>query len=276
VKTIFRSRRWQFFIIFLSVFAGILLVLESTFQSLRTRDIRFYSEEPYTEKCFWDLVNSNEIRYWFLLFSRRLSLVAQIEKLIPARFEIKLTGWGSFGLEMYPMDPYFVISWKDQLWYVEEEGMIWRRSLGVNEILNVRPETESPIFEIGEGFPSPLSEESVKNEDQSIHRSLLPVTLLKKWKEVITALPWADTIQNVVLQNKGGDLCLMLRLRTDQGILSILLPSDTNRWPETVEALGKILPGFPDGYSNLDIDALYKDKIVVKEMPAHMEQVKKK
>lgn len=276
MKTIFRSRKWQLVIVFLSVLAGILLVLESTFQPLRTRDIRFYPDEPYTEKCFWDIVSDNEIRYWFLLFSSRSSLVDQIERLIPARCEIKLTGLGSFGLEMYPMDPYFVISWKDQLWYLEEEGMIWKRSLGVNKILNVRPETESPVFEIGEGFPSPLSDESINSEDQLIHRSLLPVTLLKKWKKGIRDLPWADAIRNVVLQNKGGEQCLLLKLRTGQGILRILLPSDTSRWPEVVEALGKILPGFPAGYGDLDVDALYKDKIVVKEIPAHMKQVKKK
>lgn len=271
MKTIFRSRSWQFVLVLLSILAGVLLVLESTFQSLRTRDIRFYPEEPYTEKCFWDIVNSKEIRCWFLLYTSRLSLVDHIEKWIPARYKIKLTGFGSFGLEMYPMDPSFIISWKDQLWYLEDGGSIWKRSLGVNKILNVRPEIESPVFEIGEGFPSPLSDELVSSEDQYIQRSLLSVTLLKKWKEGIMRLPWADSIQKVVLQNKGGEQCLQLKLRTDKGILSMLFQSDTNRWPEVVEALGKIMPGFPEGYRNLDIDALYQDKIVVKEIPAYVE-----
>lgn len=240
--------------------------MEKNFHFLRTREISMQSKEHFTEEIFWRSLGSEKIRYWPLLFFEKDKITQEIEKIIPVEVDLNLSGFGKFSLGVQPLKPLYVIEWKQTLWYVDRIGKTWKVSREVNNLIDGISKPDGPVFEVGEGFPVPLPPGVLESREDLIYQSHLPMDLIRRWNEEVIGLPWFSILERLVLEKRAGEYYLVLQLRPQKGRIDLLLRAESEKWPEITEALGKIMPGFPQQYCNIYIDATYKDKIVVKDV----------
>ncbi len=262
----FRSRRWQNLVVLISFVLGGLFFLEKNFHFLRTREIAIQPQEHFTEEIFWNSLDSEKIRYWPLLFLEKNKITHEIEKIIPVQVDLNLSGFGRFRLGIYPLKPLYVIEWKEILWYVDRMGKTWKVSREVNNLIDGISKPDGPVFEVGEGFPIPLPVGVLENSEDLIYQSHLPLDLIRRWNEDVVGLPWFPILERLVMEKRAGEYYLVLQLKSQKGRIDLLLRAESEKWTEITEALGKIMPGFPQHYCNIYIDATYKDKIVVKDV----------
>ncbi len=224
------------------------------------------SKEHFTEEIFWRSLGSEKIRYWPLLFFQKDKITQEIEKIIPVEVDLSLSGFGKFSLGVHPLKPLYVIEWKQTLWYVDKMGKTWKVSREVNNLIDGISKPDGPVFEVGEGFPVPLPPGVLESREDLIYQNHLPMDLIRRWSEEVIGLPWFSILERLVMEKRAGEYYLVLQLKPQKGRIDLLLRAESEKWPEITEALGKIMPGFPQQYCNIYIDATYKDKIVVKDV----------
>lgn len=240
--------------------------LERSFHLMRTREIFIQPEECFTETLLWNNLSGKNVRYWPLLVVGRKAIEEKIEKTIPVKLDFSISGFGRFRIGISPLKPVYIVRWKKILWYVAQNGKIWETSRPFNDLLPGITKPDGPVFEIGAGFPPPLPDGAFERRTDTIYRSLLPMDLMKNWKDEVLRLPWYSILEKLVIQKRAGEYYLVLLLNCKRGPVELLLRADSGTWPGITEALGKIMPGFPEGYKDIYIDATYKDKIVVKDL----------
>ena len=261
-----RSKKWYGLVMLLAAIGGSFFYLEALFDVLRVRSISFSPQEAVSEGLFWENLNSEYIRWWPLLYLNKREISTEMEQLIPVEVMLRFVGFGKLQVKISSINPSFIVRWENILWYVDLKGKIWKKSQFADSLFPGMGADLKPILEIGNGFPVPLQNADLGNTEKAVFQGLLPMDLIQSWIDALSPFPWFEDIEKIVMQRNAGDYLLMLRIRSDKGWIELLLKPDTGKWIEIVEALGKIMPKFPVGYSNIFIDATYKDKIVVKDI----------
>jgi len=252
-------------IFLLALIGGSSFYLETFFHFLRVRSISFSPLEETSESLFWKKLKPEDIRWWPLLYLHKNRISREIERSLPVKANLQIIGLGHLEVKVASINPSFIVIWENMPWFVDLSGKIWGKYRVANMSFPATSKDLKPALKIGKGFPAPLPEMDLTGTEDTVFQSLLPMDLISGWMKALRSLPWFDNIDQVVMRENAGAYLLLLRIRTDKGWIDLLVKPDHSKWLLLAEALGRIMPKFPLGYSNIFIDATYEDKIIVRD-----------
>ncbi|MBN1333797.1 MAG: hypothetical protein JW971_08520 [Synergistales bacterium] len=223
---------------------------------------------PEFEGYIWNVIKGRHIRFWPSLFLDREIIIADIENRFPVKMKLTLKGFGSPLFQAEPLRIWSLIKWKDQDWFLEPGGLIWRTSDRGNVIVDVPDINDIPCWKIGATIGPPFheGEEIEPGTDSMIRTSNLPVTRMIEWWREIVSLSWADLIYQVEINRVAAEYELTFSIVAGATRVFLKVKAEEQNWLELNDAIRQIMPDFPFMGKNMEIDATFRNRIVVREL----------
>jgi hypothetical protein len=187
---------------------------------------------------------------------------AFLEKTVPILVNVRLTGFGSFGVDIELLSPWVLVEWRQAVWCISREGRMWNagdESLRLSGLEIPR----KPVWRVASLFAS--------NDDRGSlpggvfpSPPLVPTESIENFLSSFGGEPWFGDVEEISLERRAGAELFRLRLVRGQQEFTILIQRDKYEGKELDEALGRVLEDLSrEGGSHL-IDATYENKIVVR------------
>jgi hypothetical protein len=215
------------------------------------------------EERYWDVFPSQCLRFWPLFIQKSHDVAAFLERTNPVLVETRMTGIGSFVTDIKLLSPRMALEWKGEVWCVSKEGRMWNVSEGSFGL-----ELKIPLKPIWRITASSVAGEDEQLLPGGVFPSIFSTDAIDDFLKGLGDASWFDGVEEVALDRRAGDDLFTLRYAREGQIFTILIQKDKYGWEELGLALEHILDSLGrDGGGRL-IDATYKDKIVVKDVPA--------
>lgn len=253
----------KFFLILLAVLVGILVAAEARYNTLRIAGVEIEPlAVPLLGESVWREIPHKAERFWPLLWTSKRSYEAAIEKAHPVRAELLLKSWGKYKLRAEFLQPEFMLYWENKYWYASSDSRMWLTSLPDNEMADRSAIRRLPVLVWGSDGMSLFD---ISNADGNVHRSGLPVALIKGWYDSIEFLGWTDKTKSMYLGKREGRNIIRLVLDDGKGGrgAELLFPDSPEQWREAGMAVKTIYPDVTRISSDIFIDMTYKGKIIV-------------
>ncbi|MDD2206974.1 MAG: hypothetical protein WCQ97_05690 [Aminobacterium sp.] len=252
-------------LLLLSLLMGIVYCIETNFLLLSAKHIKLELPGPYSEQVFWSHFNSDNLRFFPVVFFSRDEVIEKIEREIPVYFNINMHSLKEIHVSARPLNVWIVLVQKGTHWYLSEDGRIWDgKSVASNFIYGDLVQAGVPVWHLNENFPIPI--DGIEEKGRSVFRSALPLDSLKQWVDEIEKNSWGAPINKVKFGRKAGSYSFVIEVKWKKRLVSILLDEDTQRWPIISRALPKVMKDLPEGNEMVEIDTTYGDKIVVRTL----------
>lgn len=262
-----KRRRWRRFLklslIVFALLAGGLSALEKRCQTLRVAAIETNSAiASLAADTVWGEIPREAESFWPFLWTSKRSYEAAIEKAHPVKAELRFKGWGRFKLELEPLRPLFKLYWEDEYWYVSSEGKMWLASVADNQYADLSEVLNKPPIVWDKGRTTPFD---IVNAEGVVHRSSLPVSLIKQWYDNVDFLGWTEKVRKVQTGKREGMFVVQLVLKNgkDGSGAGVLFPDNPELWREAGLAVKTIYTDITKISPDIFIDTTYKGKIIV-------------
>jgi hypothetical protein len=229
------------------------------------RSLRVEAADPVLEKRFWDVFPSGCLRFWPLFMRKSKDIEAFLERTLPVRVNIRLTGFGSFSADISLLSPWMIVEWRGEVWCISREGRMW--NVGDKSVQLPGLEIpQKPLWRIS-SLPA-FSAAPGGNElplPGGVFPSLVSTDSIEVFLSDFGGEAWFGDIREAALERRAGSELFRLRLVRGRQEFTILIQRDKYEGRDLNETLGRILEILSrEGGSHL-IDATYKNKIVVRE-----------
>lgn len=255
--------RWLRVVFCLMLLGGLWRLNEHyAWMSMREKSVN--AANSVLEERFWDIFPSQSLRFWPLFIRKSQDVAAFFEKTNPVLVETRMTGMGSFVTDIKLLSPHIIVEWRGELWLISKEGRMWNladENFGFMEMKIPRgPIWRMPVTSAVHGYEQPLP--------GGVFPSIFSMDAIDDLLEGLGNAPWFDSVEEVTLDRRVGADLFVLRYVREEQIFKVLIQRGRHAWEELNFALEHILGRIGEEDGNRLIDATYRDRIVVKDLPA--------
>ena len=253
--------------IFLAFIAGAFYFLDSRFQFFRMRNVSLLPQNPQLENRVWRSLKARHIRFWPSLIADRKKISSEIERVLPVSVTLNLSTFGSLKVEARPLEVWSVIVWKGKEWFLEKNGIVWPADLEGNVLLGEMNRESLPLWEVGGSIENLLIEDGREHNELSpaIRRSNLPVSAMNDWLGRLEELSWYGLIKKIEINKRAAEYVLTLCIVGGSTRVFLTLKAEERNILEIEDAIKEIMPDFPFTEGDLEIDATFRKRIVIRE-----------
>ena len=249
---------------FWSMLLGGLWRLNERYTWMSMREMRVNAANPVLEERYWDIFPSQCIRFWPLFMRKSQDVASFLEKTNPVLVKTRMTGMGSFVADIKLLSPRLVVEWKDRVWCISKEGRMWNLadgSFGLREL-------KIPLKPLWRMLASSVVGEDEQLLPSGVFPSIFSTDAVDDFLRGLGNASWFDDVEEVTVDRRAGDDLFELLYAREGRYCKILIQKDKYEWEYLSIALEHILDRLGKENASRLIDATYKDKIVVKDLPA--------
>ncbi|MDR1516321.1 MAG: hypothetical protein LBS45_11565 [Synergistaceae bacterium] len=253
-------RKWKAKLLMLSFLCGVFYFAEQRYDYFRLRGLEITPPGILPDTTVWQSVPRVAERFWMSLFWERRKFVKGIEAAYPVEIKLKTAGWGRYKVSIEPLKPMLYVSWNSSMWFLSDNGRMWRTDLPSNASVKGLSFPKKPILAWDSGLAMPIDPET---QGGGICRSSLPLAKIKKWYDMLEKVGWENEVYCVLAKKKDGRLVVQLLLGAGDGSSSeVVLKEDTANWAPIAAAMTRVFGGtgstVPDG---LVVNATFADSM---------------
>jgi hypothetical protein len=215
------------------------------------------------EEKFWDIFPSRCLRFWPLFLRHSQDMSAFLERTLPVLVSSRMTGVGTFIVDIKWLSPWILVEWRGQIWCISKEGRMWNvadGTLGSRELkIPVKPLWRLP------SLPTETSGDMYALPG-GVFPSLFSIDVIEGFLRRFANESWFENVEEIVLSRRAGANLFNLRFVHERQEFTILIQQDKYGWRELNVALGHILKRLQEEGGNYLIDATYEGKIVVRSV----------
>jgi len=238
--------------------------LNERYMWMTMRELSVNAANPILEERYWDILPSRSLRFWPLFIRSAQDVAVFLEKTTPVLVETRMTGMGSFVTDIRLLSPRMLVEWRGEVWCVSKEGRMWNiaeGSFGFREL-------EIPLRPLWRMQASSIVCENEQLLPGGVFPSIFSTDVIDDFLEGLGDASWFDGVEEVALDRRAGDDLFRLRYVREGQEFTILIQRNRLRWEELSLALEHILNRLVREDGSRLIDATYRDRIVVKNLPA--------
>jgi hypothetical protein len=246
--------------------------LNDRFTWMSMSEIRVNAATPVLEEKYWAVFPSKCLRFWPMFIRKSQDVAVFLERTNPVLVKTRMTGIGSFAVDIDLLSPRIVVEWKGELWCISKEGRMWNLADGSLGLMDLKV-PQKPVWRV---IVSSVINENEQLMPRGVFPSIFSIDAIDDFLDGLRDAPWFGGVEEVVLDRRAGDYLFKLRYVRDGKDFAILIQSDKYEWEELSLALEQILADLAREDGSRLIDATYWDerqkqnKIVVRDLPADM------
>ncbi|MCL2010305.1 MAG: hypothetical protein FWG71_07125 [Synergistaceae bacterium] len=225
------------------------------------REMSVNAATPVLEERYWDVFPSRCLRFWPLFIRRSRDMAVFLERTNPVLVETRMTGIGSFVTDIKLLSPRIVVEWQGKEWCISKEGRMWSLTDGGFWFRELKIPWK-PLWKL------PDAGEEGRLLPGGVFPSIFSTDAIDDFLKGLGGASWFDGVEEVSVGRRAGDDFFELRYVREGKDFTILIQRDKHGWEELGLALGHILGSLEGDSGGRLIDATYKDRIVVKNLPA--------
>ena len=249
-------------IAFCSVLLGGLWRLNERYAWMSMGEITVIAATPALEERYWDVFPSRCLSFWPLFIRKSQDVAVFLERTNPVFVETRMTGIGSFVVDIKMLSPHIVVEWKGGLWCISKEGRMWSLADGSFGLTDLKIE-QKPLWRV---LDSSVVNESGQLLPGGVFPSIFSIDAIDDFLNELRDASWFDGVEEIALDRRAGDDLFQLRYVQGGKNHAILIQRGKYEWGELSLALEDILGRLRPEDGSYLIDATYKDKIVVKKL----------
>jgi hypothetical protein len=238
-----------------SFFAGSAFFLFENFGLLSLKGYVLETPSADIEKRFWELLPPECIRYWPVLVFKSSLIRTILEKTTPVRVSTEAKGVGLFHTRITYLEPWLMVEWRGDIWYLSKDGYMWAPELYAFGI------SESPIWKISESL-NRYSDTGIAAPD-GVFPAMFSVVELERFDSIFRAQSWYTNVEYISFDRRAGDFLLRLSLDFRGKKVIVIINGEENKLYEIDYFLRQILAQISLDDKEVFIDMSYPDKIVV-------------
>ena len=256
-----RGLLW-FKIAFCSMLLGGLWRLNERYLWMTMDDLAVNAVTPALEERYWDIFPSRCLRFWPMFLRDSLDVAVFLERTNPVLVETRMTGIGSFVVDIKLLSPHIVVEWQGEMWCISKEGRMWSLADGSFGLRDIKID-QKPLWRV-------LTSSAVREGRQllpgGVFPSIFSIDAIDDFLKELRDASWFDDVEEVALDRRAGDDLFRLRYVRDGKNYTILIQRGKYEPGELGVALEDVLGRLRREDGSHLIDATYKDKIVVKKL----------
>lgn len=237
-----KRRKWKGPLLLLSIVCGILYFVDQRYDFFRLRGLEITPGRVLPEAVIWEAVPKEAQNFWPALLFGGVEFKRKIESFYPVGVDLKVLGWGSYRIEVRPLEVMLNVSWNSRIWLLSTNGKMWFANLPANtEVrgLNLAA-LQKPILAWDAGLALPIDPE---RQGGDIYPSSLPVDKIKRWYETVEKAGWADDIYCLLSKKIDGKPVVQILFGTEGAITGeVIVRDDTANWLSLAAAMKEIYP----------------------------------
>lgn len=139
---------------------------------------------------------------------------------------------------------------------------MWLASIADNKYADLSEVLNKPPIVWDKGRTTPFD---IVNAEGAVHRSSLPVSLIKQWYSNVESLGWTEKVRKIQTGKREGMFVVQLVINNghDGSGAGVLFPDNPELWQSAGFAVKTIYPDITKISPDIFIDTTYKGKIIV-------------
>jgi hypothetical protein len=234
-------RKWKAKLLMLSLLCGVFYFVQERYDCFRLRGLEITPRGILPDTTVWQSLPRAAERFWMSLFWERGKFVKGIEGAYPVGIKLKVTGWGRYKISIEPLKPMLYVSWNSNMWFLSDNGRMWRTDLPSNTSVKGLRLPEKPILAWDSGLAMPID---LETQGGGICRSSLPLAKIKKWYDTLEKVGWEKDVYCLLAKKIDGRPVVQLLLGSGDGLSGeVVFKEDTANWMPVAAALTRVYGG---------------------------------
>jgi hypothetical protein len=247
--------RYFFLVFTFSFLAGSAYYLFEYFGVLSLRGYVLDAPNADVEKRFWELLPADCIRYWPVFVYKSSQIRTLMEKTVPVQVSTEAKGIGLFHTRISYLEPWLMVEWRRNTWYLSKEGYMWAPEINAFKI------PESPLWKVSESL-NRYSEVGEHAPDGVFH-AMFSIDELKRFDDIFRVQSWYADTEYISINRRAGEFIMELSINQKGKKVVLIVNGAESKLREIDTLLKHVLAQIiPDG-KEVIIDMSYTDKIVV-------------
>ena len=244
------------FVFAFSFLAGSIFFFFENYGFLSLRGYIVEAPSADIEKRFWDSLPPECIRYWPVLVYKSREISVSMEKAIPVQVLTEAKGIGLFYTRISYLEPWLMVEWRGNVWYLSKEGYMWAPELFSFEV------PKSPHWSISDTLNRYFGIEKSEIPD-GVFTAMFSIEEIKRFDGILRVQSWYANTKHVEFDRRAGEFVLRLSLDLNGRKILILINGEDNKLSEIDMLLKQIMPQIDFDDKVTFIDMSYTDKVVV-------------
>jgi hypothetical protein len=246
-----------FFLVFtFSFLAGSFFFFFENFGFLSLKSYVLETPSAEIESRFWESLPPRCLRYWPVLVYKSSHISVLMEKTVPVQVSTEAKGVGLFHTRISYLEPWLMIEWKGNTWYLSKEGYMWAPELYTFKV------PRSPIWRISETLNRYFGIDKSVIPD-GVFPAMFSVEELRQFDGIFRVQSWYADTKYIDFDRRAGEFVLKLSLDLNGKMIVLLINGEENKLSEIDMILKQIMPQIDLDDKETFIDMSYTDKIVV-------------
>ncbi len=226
---------------------------------------RVDAQDPALEERLWSVFPSRCFRFWPYFLKDAEGLKQFLERDIPVSVVTTMPRVGRFATAIKRLTPWLKVRWYDQLWCVSREGRMWN-------VAEAQGHMASADLGLGPTWRLPQLKEDGERPPSGVFDFPMSLDALAGFLDEYQRYEWFRAVQDIAWDRRAGADLFRLKLRREKQLFELLIQPEKYEGQDLGVGLEELFSKLSKEGGNHLIDATYKGKILLRDLPGGPEE----